>query len=293
MFAGFTERLNFGLGGGTVSQPSSFPTRPIGQLGNYNTFAINFITAAGITQSDQITAINQLCTDLVNTGLMNKMIAIYPFVGGSATSHQYNLKDPRDADAAFRLTFVGGWTHSSTGALPNGTNAYAHTYLNAFSNFSQTNCHLSFYSRSTTVGTQFEINALPSGGTALLQIRAAANFGSGNATLGQGSVSFTTTTNASGYWIGSKTDTSTRFGFRNGVLNSVVTTTNDTTAHPSLFVIISARNQAAAGTTTITPISYSTKECAFATLGFGLSQAECATLYTIVQNFQTTLGRQV
>ena len=125
MFASFTERLNFGMGGGTVSAPSAFPTRPIGQLGNFNTYAINFIAATGITASDQQSAINQLAYDLVNTGLMDKMIAIYPFVGGNATSHSFNLKDPRDADSAYRLTFSGGFTHSSGGVQGNGTNAYA------------------------------------------------------------------------------------------------------------------------------------------------------------------------
>jgi hypothetical protein len=289
MFAGFTQRQNFGMGG-TLS---AFPTRTIGQLGNFTTYGIDFITAANITDETQQAAINQLSYELVNSGLMNKMIAIYPFVGGNATSHSFNLKDPRNADTAFRLSFVGGWTHSSTGVLPNGTNAYAHTYLNALSNFSQSNCHLSFYSRTTTVGTSFEINALPSGGGSSLSLRPAANFSSGNTTNGQGTITFTTTTNASGYWIGSKTSTSERFGFRNGLLNSSVSSTNDTTQHPSIFVIISARNSSTAGSTTITPLSYSSKECSFATLGFGLSQAECATLYTIVQNFQTTLGRQL
>jgi hypothetical protein len=294
MFAGFSQRLNFGnTTVGTVSVPSAFPTIPIGQLGNFNTFAINFLTVTGITDPTIQVAINQLSYDLVNTGLINKMIAIYPFVGGTSTTHQYNLKDPRDADTAFRLTFVGGWTHSSTGILPNGTNAYANTLMNGLSNFSQSNCHLSFYSRTTTVGAAFEINALPSGGASVLSLRPAVNFGSGNTTNNQGTVVFTTTTNATGYWIGSKTSTSERFGFRNGVLNSVVTTTNDTTNQPSIYVILSARNSATVGTTTITPLSYSSKECCFATLGFGLSQAECATLYTIVQNFQTILGRQL
>ena len=53
------------------------------------------------------------------------MKALYPFVGGTATSHKFNLKDPRDLDAAFRLQFNGGWTHNSNGVTPNGTNGYA------------------------------------------------------------------------------------------------------------------------------------------------------------------------
>lgn len=287
MFAGFTQRQNFGMGTiGTMSVPSAFPTRLIGQLGNFNTYAINFISSTGITASEQQAAINQLSYDLVNSGLMDKMYAVYPFVGGNATSHSFNLKDSRDADTAFRLTFVGGWTHSSTGVQPNGTNGYANTYLNALAILPATNLHVSFYSRtSTPVGTTFEVQC--DNGTGIIQLAPGRNMASGNFTTNQGVVNFTTTSTALGYWIHSKTDNSTRFGFRNGVLNSVVTTTLNTTAYPSLNLFIGCRNSNGSLS------GFSNKECAFVTIGQGLSQTECATLYTIVQNFQTTLGRQL
>lgn len=285
MFAGFTQRLNFGMGGGTVSTPSAFPTRPIGQLGNFNTYAINFIAATGITASDQQSAINQLSYDLVNTGLMNKMIAIYPFVGGNATTHSFNLKDPRDTNTAFRLTFNGGMTHSSTGIQFGGVNGYAITYLNGLGNLPQTNMHLSVYSRTITVGSQYEISL--DNAAAFQHIRAGSNFFSGGGSTGQSGVVFITTNTAQGYWVGSKTDTSTRFGFRNGVLNSLVSSLFDTTASPNLQFFIGARNSNG------TPSGYTSKELAFATIGFGLSQAECITLSTIVATFQTKLGRNV
>lgn len=285
MFAGFIQRLNFGMGGGTVSVPSAFPTRPIGQLGNFNTYAINFIAATGITASDQQSAINQLSYDLVNTGLMDKMVAIYPFVGGNATSHSFNLKDPRDANAAFRLTFNGGMTHSSTGIQFGGVNGYAITYLNGLGNLPQTNMHLSVYSRTVTVGTQYEISL--DNTAAFQQIRPGSNFFSGGNAVGQSGVVFLTTNTAQGYWIGSKTSTSTRFAFRNGVLNSIVTSLVDTTASPNLQFFIGARNSSG------TPSLYTAKELAFVTIGLGLSQAECITLSTIVATFQTTLGRNV
>jgi hypothetical protein len=286
MFAGFTQRLNFGMGGGTPSVPSAFPTRPIGQLGNFNTYAINFITATGITASDQQSAINQLSSDLVNTGLMNKMLAIYPFVGGNATAHSFNLKDPRNSDAAFRLTFNGGMTHSSTGIQFGGVNGYAVTYLNGLGNVPQTNIHLSAYSRTVTVGIQYEIS-LDNNSAQFQQLRPGSNFFSGNGTNNQGGVFFNTNATAQGYWIGSKTDTSTRFGFRNGVLNSTISSTADTTLSPNFQFFIGARNSNGV------PSTYTSKELAFVTIGLGLSQAECITLSTIVATFQTTLGRNV
>lgn len=288
MFAGFTQRLNFGLGGSTVSVPSAFPTRDIGQLGNFNTFAINFFAATGITQSDQQSAINQLTYDLVNTGLWNKMFAIYPFVGGTADLHKWNLKDPRDADSAFRLTFSGAGTHSSTGYLSNLSNGYANTYLIPASVFQATNNHLSVYNRSTVAGNSSRQNIGSSNVTSIFnQLVAGISFFSGNGITNQGGVVFTTTGTVQGYWIGSKTSNSQRFGFRNGVLNTAVTTNTDTTLNYTFPLFIGARNSA--GTANL----FAGHEISFVTIGSGLTQDECATLYTIVQRFQTTLGRQV
>ena len=87
-----------------------------------------FINAAGITGTTQQSAINTLVVSLKANNIWTKFDAIYPMVGGTATTHKFNLKNPADTNAAYRLSFVGGWTHSSTGALPNGTNAYADTF---------------------------------------------------------------------------------------------------------------------------------------------------------------------
>jgi len=137
--------------GCTGSQAYSFSV-------DYDTDAAAFITAANITDNTQKSAINTLVNDMKGYGIWTKMKAIYPFVGGTATTHKWNLKDPRDLDAAFRLVFNGGWTHSSTGADPNGTNAYADTYL-APSLLINNNTHVSIYSRTDSNGSFCEIGA--------------------------------------------------------------------------------------------------------------------------------------
>jgi hypothetical protein len=285
MFAGFTQRLNFGMGGGTVSVPSAFPTRPIGQLGNFNTYAINFIAVTGITASDQQSAINQLSYDLVNTGLMNKMIAVYPFVGGNATTHQYNLKDPRNADTAFRLTFSGGWTHSSTGILPNATNTFANTYINTLANIPQERHHVSYYSRTATVlSLRTEVGS--NNGFTFFQFSAALTLGFYSAGSSV-AAAFTTTSTGLGFWVGNKVSFADRRAYRNGVREGQ--NTNSVTTFLSDFPLyIGARNNSNGAAT-----QFSNKECAFCSIGYDLTDAEVATLYTIVQNFQTTLGRQV
>ena len=73
--------------------------------------AESFLTAAAITDPIISGAINTLVVQMKADNIWTKMKAIYPFVGGTASTHKWNLKDPRDLDAAFRLQFFGGWTH--------------------------------------------------------------------------------------------------------------------------------------------------------------------------------------
>jgi hypothetical protein len=79
-----------------------------------------FITATAITDTTEQNAINALVIGLKTDLLWTKMLAVYPFVGSTATTCKYNLKNPLDTDAAFRLNFVGGWTFSNNGIQPNG-----------------------------------------------------------------------------------------------------------------------------------------------------------------------------
>lgn len=87
-----------------------------------NTDANKFFNAAGIAKTESngsiIIAISQLTTDLKSYGIWDKMKAIYPMVGqaGVSSSFEVNLKDP----TRFRGTFNGNWTFTNTGAKPDG-----------------------------------------------------------------------------------------------------------------------------------------------------------------------------
>ena len=139
------------LGGGNGIYLASFagPTPPPA----LDPDAVAFLSAAGITDPTIESAVNTLVVDLKGYSIWTKMQAIYPFVGGTATTHKWNLINPLDTNAAFRLVFNGGWIHSINGALPNGTNGYANTFLNASSNLGQFNHHHSFYHNTDNVGT--------------------------------------------------------------------------------------------------------------------------------------------
>src|SRR4051794_10744124 len=80
-----------------------------------DTDADAFITATGITNATQQAAIKRLVRDLkgfqngiyYTVNVWDSLVAIYPFVGGTASTHKFNLKDARDLDAAYRLTYTG------------------------------------------------------------------------------------------------------------------------------------------------------------------------------------------
>ena len=237
-----------------------------------------FITAAAITDATQKSAIDTLVKGMKADGTWTKMKAIYPFVGGTATTHKYNLKDPRDLDAAFRLVFNGGWTHSSTGALPNGTNGYADTYLNQSTNLTNTNLHCSYYINSGTFNnTSAEIGISTSNTWLILR--------SNGKYWNQCDPDFTTTVSSYGMYCSSRTSNNLRKGYFNG--GSVITSTSLSIATANLNYYIGAIN------TSGVAASFSPLKTAFATIGNGLTDAEAANLYTRVQAFQTSLSRQV
>lgn len=241
-----------------------------------------FITAANITDATQQTAIIQLVTDLKNYNLWNKAHAIYPFVGGTASSHMYNLKDPQNTNAAFRLSFSGGWTHSANGIEGNGINAFADTFLSPSTSFTTTSGHISIYSRTNSVANVYDFGASNATNEISANIRWAGDIYYVN--YGALTYPFTTNTDSRGMYIVNRNSTTNTTGFKNGtsVINAA-----QTAALPNINVVLGGLRLNAS------VLNYSARQYAFASLGDGLSNTEAANFYTAVQAFQTTLGRQV
>lgn len=85
-----------------------------------------FVNAAVISNTTQANAIDNLVIGLKADSLWTVFTAIYPIVGGTASKHKWNLKNPLNTDGANRLIFSGTWTHNSSGAKP--SSAYADTF---------------------------------------------------------------------------------------------------------------------------------------------------------------------
>jgi hypothetical protein len=258
--------------------------------GGFDADAQAFITAAVITDVTQQNAINTLVVDLKGYSIWTKMKALYPFVGGTSTTHKFNLKNPLDTDAAFRLVFNGGWTHSSNGALPNGTNAYANSFLTPSTSLTLNTTHISLYSRTSTV-----TNAARDMGAFLSSSNPCMSLGTNTGVFISDHYNFnfrisSSIASATGFYLGTRTTTTSHKLYKNGsILGS--NTVLSAGSLPPLALFLGAVNLGSAGLESAG--AYSNKQYAFASIGDGLDDTEAANFYTAVQAFQTTLSRQV
>ena len=247
-----------------------------------------FITAAVITDVTQQNAINTLVVDLKGYSIWTKFKAIYPIVGGTASSHKYNLKDPRDLDAAFRLLFSTGWTHSANGMLP--SSAFANTKLTPSTSLTLNTTHISLYSRTSTV-----TNATRDMGAFLSSSNPCMSLGTNTGVFISDHYNFnfrisSSIASATGFYLGTRTTTTSHKLYKNGsILGS--NTVLSAGSLPPLALFLGAVNLGSAGLESAG--AYSNKQYAFASIGDGLDDTEAANFYTAVQAYQTSLGRQV
>lgn len=248
---------------------------------SYDADAQTFITAAGITDATQKSAVNQLVLDLKSASIWTKMKAIYPVLGGSASSHAVNLKTP----GTYNLTFSTGWTHSSTGMTPNGA-TYANTYFNPFINISNVNSvSLSYYSRTNVNTDVYTMGA--DDGTYIFSLYANySNLSYSNIYNGSNGRVTGSVSRGDGFFNGNRNALNVHNIWRNGTKLNTNTSSTSLGSTPNANIYIG-------GTKSTSPYIDSIKQCAFASIGDGLTDTEAANFYTAVQTYQTTLGRQV
>jgi hypothetical protein len=229
-------------------------------------------TAGGSLTTTEQNAVNTLVLDMKAAGIWTPMKAIYPMVGASAAACAQNLRS-----ASFTGAFSSGWTFASTGVTPNGTSATMNTLLNPTVSLSTSSAHLSFYSRTNVNQSTYDFCAgqdyslLLYSNTFYVNLT---NSGIYSATFGLG--------NTLGFYIASRTNNTNVNGYRNAskVINNALLVSN--LENSNLY--LSSRGGGSL---------YSSKQCAFASIGDGLTDTQASNFYTAVQAFQTTLSRQV
>ena len=247
----------------------------------------NRVTAAGGTLTNtEKSSVNTLVISLKANSIWNTLTAIYPMVGSSAAACAQNLKS-----SSYTGTFSGGWVYASTGVKANGTNGYFNTNLQAdIAGIDPFNCCYSVYSRTDIAQDSIDVGFARNSVTAWVYYTIRLTTTSLSETfLGTFPANEITYTNPDslGFYNISRTSTNLMTTYKNGV--SKGTNTTNTTYNYVIppTVTFQAFNYFSG------PQNFSSRENAFSSVGSGLSDAQSATFYTIVQNFQTLLSRQV
>ena len=257
----------------------------MGKKQGYLPLTTAWIAATLETDTTILNALNTFEASLIANSMSSDLIAYYPMVGGSSTKHSYNFMNT----SLYQLTFNGFWTHASTGALPNGTNAYANTGINASTVFTQNDNHASFYSSTnaataarTSIGCYTAIGNV----TYAIQLKNTNNVNGFNCSQTAGQFAAVANTNSQGFYLMNKT--SAAIGGltldKNGTqiaANTVAVTTN---TYPNVNVLIGALT---------TLLQFDNKECAGVTLGLGLNATKRGQLEDMVNALNTSLSRNV
>lgn len=244
-----------------------------------------FLTAAGITNTNIIEAINDLVVGLKANNLWAKMFAIYPFTGGTLNSNKLNLKNPADTNAAFRLSFVNSWSHTLSGSQPTNPSAsYANTFLmpSAVQNVNSNGFGIYITANTLTSADPCPIGSyITATQASSMGVSNTAIFSRLNATSINGSI-----TGGQGSFDAHKTSATLTQVFKNGIL---VAQGNSGGTLPVQNIFL--------GTLNINGNPYTSGwvNCTFrfAYISQGLQSTEVATLRNIVQTYQTKLGREI
>jgi hypothetical protein len=252
-------------------------------VNNNDPAAQAFITATGISGSNA-TAINQLVLDLKSNSLWNKIDAAYPLIGGTSSSTSYNLIDT----TTYQITWNGTITFASTGVTGNGTNGWGNTNYRPSTELATSNMHLSQYKRTTGNNDAYDIGGTnyDDGGSGTPE-NMMAQFGS----TFYGAFShvvpspFVTATETGkiGFFSTANISNSTEI-YKNGTsLATGAKTFGKSTQTIGLMCLNRDTFQA----------DFSTREYAWFSIGEGLDDTDMSNFNTVIQTYQTTLGRNV
>lgn len=242
-----------------------------------------FITAAAITDPTQQSAINQLVLDLKGYSLWTNMKMFHPHVGGTSSTTSYNLKNP----ATFQMTWNGGWTWTNLGVTGNGTNNFGNTGFNMSTQISNSMAYsVGIYSNLNVANNGIDFGA--DNGSSPFYVGIRTNVLSGQTRFQTSQALQVADANLLGLYVGCRTSTTNQKIYKNGaeIANLNHSSIIDTLYNGNVYLGALNRNGVRSFSTAL---RYA---CDFIYDGV-LNATQNANLYTAIQTFQTTLGRQV
>ncbi len=266
-----------------------------GKSEKLDTQAVAYFESANITNESTKIAVNHFVNTLKENNLWNKMSGIYPFIGASANSHKYNLKNPSDSDSAFRLSFNGANTvHSTSGVEFLGTNDYANTFFNPNINLSGNPVHISILNLqdASNVGDSPDAGCQAQYGLPRLMMYLEADntvaFDVYDYSTNRISIS---NPNSQAFYVGTRESDSIGhlLLFRNSInpIQSEKNITMTSTTKPNYNMYIGGINNFG----TVSATSTSNRRFGFLSFGDGLTSGESVKLYSAVKQLQFDLNR--
>jgi hypothetical protein len=276
--------------------PSSTPPLPSGTT-EANDYLSAVVVAGGSVDATQSAATRTLFTSLVSNGLYNKIIAMYPYIGGVSASCSIEGK----LQTQYNVTYNGGFTFNSSGATPNGTNGWAtnNMYLNTAMTLNNATLFTYLGTDNSTFGGDYCIDFGTANNDldfALMALIGGSSQPDSNSYFynndGSSTRIFITNAALNGAFgfFGYNRTSSTNFNvWKNGVKLATNTNTN-TSVLPSIKPLY----MPCPGNSIINYVTkWTTRRHQFDIVIQGLNDTEAAALSTIINTFQTSLGRNV
>ena len=275
-----------------TTTPTNTPTPSASPIPSGTTEANAYLSAVvaaggtGITSTVSAATIT-LFTSLVSNGLYDGMIYMYPMLGGNAAGHKFNALNPLDTNGAYRLTFNGGWTHSSSGATPNGTNGYAQTYFapSTLASLTLSGGTLGMYGPNASASNTVGMGSWGPGSNGWVLYP---NFNStivGFCWENDLGTQSSAIADGNGLMAFSRTGTTNVNFYRRGTL--VSTNNRNAVGKTSNGMFLGAGNGNGSAT------QYSVYRHQFTFAHTGMTASQMSTLNGIIQTYQTSLGRNV
>jgi hypothetical protein len=252
---------------------------------SYDADAQAYFTAnTSITSDADKTAINDFYLGLKTDSIYTKMKAMYLPIWSSSASNKWNILNPVDSDAAYRLVFSTGWTQASTGIKGNGTSAYIDTFILPSSVITQNSAGLTIYCRTAaTVQGKTDIGSQGATGSGRLYLNAAS--ASYAYPINISSLSTVNGISSQGVNTSSRIINTTTKLYKNGVQASTQSSTSISVNSVKMYIGALNNNGNAA--------SYSDKEYTLLAVHTGLTDAEAANLSSRIITLMTHFGINV
>jgi hypothetical protein len=248
------------------------------------TYLLAVSAAGGILDPTISAATNTLYTSLKSNNLYDKLNVFYPIVG--ATSGSTALMGKRVSGTTYDITWTNpqNITFDYSGATGDGSTAYGDTNFNGFNEISTAGgapSHLSLYIGTNTSGSQSDMGVRTPTSNWIIAVGFGNEFfGWQYSGGGAGTNELLYNNNDKrGMYVNTRTSNILLKGFRNSVLKDTKSYTETKTIPNATIRIMNDTSL------------YSNRRFQFVSIGQGLNDTEAQTLSTIINTFQTTLGR--